>query len=115
MHVSIRFSFRFFRHRWGGRIASAQEYSTRRTQLSAVRSLFGYVCSYFENEVEIGHTKLDQLDLDSPRRELSVHGRGFIVAFLPFSGINFCMGLGGSNPAVLILVHLMKIASIRAI
>ena len=26
------------------------------------------------------HTKLDRADLDSPRRELSVHGLGFLVS-----------------------------------
>ena len=41
-------------------------------------------------------TKLYQVDLDSPRRDLSNGGLGFLVALLVYSGINFlCVCSGG--------------------
>ena len=37
----------------------------------------------------MGHTKIVRTDLNSPCRELSVRGLGFVVALPVFSGINF--------------------------
>ena len=36
-------------------------------------------------------TKIDQADLDSPRRELSNGGHGIVVALLVRWGIDFCV------------------------
>ena len=55
------------------------------------------------------HTKLDTVDLDSPCRDLSDGGLGFVVALIAricrslyslFSGIDFSCVYLGSNPAV---------------
>ena len=46
------------------------------------------------------HTKLDQAHLDSPRRELSNGGLGFVVALLVCWQIIFVCVHWGSNPAV---------------
>ena len=48
-----------------------------------------YLESYFEKEVKTDHTKIYQADPDSSRRELSVHGLGFVVALLVHSEIDF--------------------------
>ena len=40
-------------------------------------------------------TKLNKADLDSPRRELSLRGLGFVVAFSVFGEINFRVRLLG--------------------
>ena len=42
-------------------------------------------------------TKIDTADLDSPRRELSVRGLGFVVALLVCSGIDFRVRLQGGQ------------------
>ena len=48
------------------------------------------------NEIKMGHTKIDHMDLDSPRQELSVRGLGFVVALLVHWGIIFvCASTGG--------------------
>lgn len=44
------------------------------------------------------HTKIYQVDLDSPRQELSVRGLGFVAALSIRSGIDFvCAYTGGPN------------------
>ena len=42
------------------------------------------------------HTKTVTADLDSPRRELSVRGLGFVVAFLVCWQIIVCASTGGA-------------------
>ena len=49
------------------------------------------------------HTKIDAADLDSPRRELSLRGLGFVVHTYPFRFFGnwfLCVRLPGFNPAV---------------
>ena len=43
----------------------------------------------------MGRTKIDTADLDSPRRELSNGGLGFVVALSVFSGIDFSCAYQG--------------------
>ena len=47
-------------------------------------------------------TKLDQADLSSPCRELSIGGLGIVVAL----SVRWCVRLLGSNPAVTIALNL---------
>ena len=53
-----------------------------------------YFCSdviwkvVLKKEVKKDYTKIYQVDLDSPRQELSVRGLGFVVSLLVFWEIN---------------------------
>ena len=72
--------------------------------------LFGrYLESYFEKEVKIDHTKMCQADLDSPHRELSVNGIGFVAALSDFFGetdfVCVCV-YWGPNPADRVYLHM---------
>ena len=64
--------------------------------------MFGrYLESFLKNEVKMGQTKIVPTDLDSPRRELSVRGLGFVVAIPFFGELIFLLRYWGSNPAVI--------------
>ena len=54
----------------------------------------------FEEEVKINHTTIYQVDLDSSRQELSVYGIRFVVAFLIFRKLFFCVRFLEYKPAV---------------
>ena len=54
--------------------------------------------------------KIDPADLDSPRRELSNGGLGFVVAFLVRSGINF-LSFSGSQVGVRALDNIVLICT----
>ena len=47
--------------------------------------------------MKIDHIKVYQVGLDSPRRELSVRGLGFVVALLVCLGIGFRVRLQGGQ------------------
>ena len=49
------------------------------------------------------HEKIDAADLDSARKELSVHGLGFVVALLVCQEIVFCGHMLGEHLAVCVI------------
>ena len=73
---------------------SEQEYSTSKSDSAWFSDVRQYLKSYFEKRCQkMTFTKLDQEDLDSPRRELSNGGLGIVVA-PAFSGIVFLYACG---------------------
>ena len=81
----------------------AQEGSTRRIRFCGDCFCSGVIWKVIlKKRPKMVHTNIVSADLDSPRRELSVRGHGFVVALPVFWGINFvCAYLyWNSNSAV---------------
>ena len=60
-----------------------------------------------KKEVDMTFTKLDQVDLDSPCRELSNGGLGVVIPLAFFREIIFRVFLLGSNPAYVLFYSRM--------